>query len=226
MPSEATNPNRTPENIDLYCLTCGYNLRGLSGDLIRCPECGYMNQISDLKMSDQLLIADLGKMKLAPTVCAFASLFSFISLLLILSDLIRSHAIDNSTLFFALISMIIWIAGMVRFHSYCLGKPGWINALAKHHLYCFLIIAHIGFILLLFSILMMILGTGLSMGILQFIGAIALTLGAFFLLFYAADKTGKWATNLMKDMDQLHRETAIKRAKDGMQQEVKNQNQE
>src|SRR3989442_10695322 len=27
-----------PEDIDLYCLECGYNLRGLSGDPRRCPE--------------------------------------------------------------------------------------------------------------------------------------------------------------------------------------------
>lgn len=27
------------EDIDLYCLQCGYNLRGQSGDPRRCPEC-------------------------------------------------------------------------------------------------------------------------------------------------------------------------------------------
>lgn len=29
--------------IDLYCYACGYNLRGLSGKRIRCPECGVNN---------------------------------------------------------------------------------------------------------------------------------------------------------------------------------------
>jgi arginyl-tRNA synthetase len=33
-------PPATPLDRDLYCPTCGYNLRGLSGDPIRCPECG------------------------------------------------------------------------------------------------------------------------------------------------------------------------------------------
>lgn len=27
-------------DFDLFCLTCGYNLRGLRGDPVRCPECG------------------------------------------------------------------------------------------------------------------------------------------------------------------------------------------
>lgn len=28
---------------DRYCRLCGYNLRGLSGDSVRCPECGKLN---------------------------------------------------------------------------------------------------------------------------------------------------------------------------------------
>ncbi|MGH8629186.1 MAG: hypothetical protein ACREU7_00270 [Burkholderiales bacterium] len=33
---------------DLFCLRCGYNLRGLAGDPVRCPECSYANRRSDL----------------------------------------------------------------------------------------------------------------------------------------------------------------------------------
>ena len=31
------------------CLKCGYRLRGLDGDPIRCPECGHVNPTSDLE---------------------------------------------------------------------------------------------------------------------------------------------------------------------------------
>jgi len=30
---------------DLFCLTCGYNLRALRGDPVRCPECGEDNAV-------------------------------------------------------------------------------------------------------------------------------------------------------------------------------------
>lgn len=30
-------------SLDAYCLACGYNLRGLAGDPIRCPECFHQN---------------------------------------------------------------------------------------------------------------------------------------------------------------------------------------
>lgn len=34
---------------DWCCLSCGYLLRGLSGDPIRCPECGHLNQVDELR---------------------------------------------------------------------------------------------------------------------------------------------------------------------------------
>lgn len=38
MPAEP--PTEEPIDVDIPCPACGYNLRGLPGDLIRCPECG------------------------------------------------------------------------------------------------------------------------------------------------------------------------------------------
>jgi hypothetical protein len=34
---------------DWACLRCGYNLRGLVGDPIRCPECGHSNPLTELR---------------------------------------------------------------------------------------------------------------------------------------------------------------------------------
>jgi hypothetical protein len=48
---------------DLYCLKCGYNLRGLSGDPVRCPECGYDNPIADVEIPADLIAAQLKKME-------------------------------------------------------------------------------------------------------------------------------------------------------------------
>ena len=35
--------SQEPIDEDLYCLSCGYNVRGLTGNPIRCPECGDSN---------------------------------------------------------------------------------------------------------------------------------------------------------------------------------------
>ena len=32
---------------DVFCLNCGYNLRGLTGDPVRCPECGHSNPLAE-----------------------------------------------------------------------------------------------------------------------------------------------------------------------------------
>ena len=49
MPDEPTSPAVSRDDRDLYCLQCGYNLRGLSGDPRRCPECGHMNPLGDIE---------------------------------------------------------------------------------------------------------------------------------------------------------------------------------
>lgn len=40
----------TPFNFDAPCRGCGYNLRGLSGELIRCPECGREHSRTELEL--------------------------------------------------------------------------------------------------------------------------------------------------------------------------------
>src|SRR4051812_29675363 len=39
-PDALTNADALPADAGLFCLGCGYDLRGLSGDTARCPECG------------------------------------------------------------------------------------------------------------------------------------------------------------------------------------------
>ena len=54
---------------DLYCLGCGYNLRGLCGDPVRCPECGELNDRTELGIPQPVIKAALKQMETAPTVC-------------------------------------------------------------------------------------------------------------------------------------------------------------
>ena len=61
-------------DIDLYCLSCGYNLRGLSGDPINCPECGSLNPVGDVEIPAPIIAEQLRKMETSPAICLAAVL--------------------------------------------------------------------------------------------------------------------------------------------------------
>jgi len=55
--------------VDLYCLSCGYNLRGLRGEPVLCPECGAITNLRDAMIPAPLIAAALRSMESAPTGC-------------------------------------------------------------------------------------------------------------------------------------------------------------
>ena len=62
-PSARPGSPSPPEDLDLYCLECGYNLRGHSGDPRRCPECFHLNSVGDAELSAEMIsrLSCLGK---------------------------------------------------------------------------------------------------------------------------------------------------------------------
>ncbi len=58
---------------DAFCPQCGYNLRGLPGDPIRCPECGEASSLEGLAVPAPLIRAALRGMEHAPTRCVAGS---------------------------------------------------------------------------------------------------------------------------------------------------------
>jgi len=62
---------------DLFCLSCAYNLRGLSGDPIRCPECGTENPVELVQASAPLVLAHIRQTEDALVT---ATLFLFVLL--------------------------------------------------------------------------------------------------------------------------------------------------
>jgi hypothetical protein len=62
---------------DLHCSACGYNLRGLSGDPVACPECGADTPLSDetrrsLAATDARRRELRRRHELGPSLCAIA----------------------------------------------------------------------------------------------------------------------------------------------------------
>ncbi len=58
---------------DLYCLTCGYNLRGLSGDPVRCPECGQFNDLETMRFPAATIRYAMRQIETAPTLCVLGT---------------------------------------------------------------------------------------------------------------------------------------------------------
>ncbi len=123
-------------DIDLYCLGCGYNLRGHSGDPRRCPECGENNPVGELLLPAELIRAQFEKMESAPVVCVVATLLGFpVTLAIIWTTLRigRLGALNVCTGVILLVCGVLWFWGASRFQKSCLDNPGWPEVLFKFH---------------------------------------------------------------------------------------------
>jgi len=137
-------PDREPAppddltDVDLYCLHCGYNLRGLSGDPRRCPECGQFSPISEMTLPAEAITRQLRRMESAPTACIVLALLMLIGLatgLLVLVS-VGPSALGCMCCFLSrLFSLIFWLESMERFRSACMGRPGWSEVLFEYHLH-------------------------------------------------------------------------------------------
>ena len=142
---------------DLYCLDCGYSLRGLVGDPLRCPECGHDNPSADLKVPARIIERELRRLESGPAACA-SSLVALGGWLLPMT-LFLARAPANQSLrslwwfVLALIAAAVaaWVAGVVMFRSSCRGRIGWGGALLAFHVYGVLI-AGLGVVLFIILI--------------------------------------------------------------------------
>jgi hypothetical protein len=122
---------------DLPCPNCGYNLRGLSGDPVRCPECGVHTAVSLATRSeyarDDLLRARLlVRFHAGPSLCALgagAAAF-FFGLFAALHDFfwpIRTAPYVTCA--------VVWITGATVYVAQCRRLPGWRRAFVRHQAY-------------------------------------------------------------------------------------------
>lgn len=142
---DQTEPPRAL-NIDLYCLTCGYNLRGLSGDPVRCPECGNLNPIGDVELPAELITRQLRRMDPSGSIIAFVFSLPFQAMfwLLVWQATAGNPGIPLLVwLIFGIPAFALFglgIRGLFRFRSSCLGKPGWGTVYLKYFLFGLLLV--------------------------------------------------------------------------------------
>lgn len=60
-----------PDDRDLACQRCAYNLRGLPGDPRRCPECGHENALRDFDVSTKRINDCIATLDSLPAVATF-----------------------------------------------------------------------------------------------------------------------------------------------------------
>ncbi len=113
---------------DLFCLRCGYNLRGLSGDPCTCPECGAGNVLADLRIPAKVIAAQLYKMETLPTVCV-AGMVGFAA-----GFVITVHGGMPCGVVLLVPAPFVWVVAVYRFGVACGFKPGWVAVLAWYHL--------------------------------------------------------------------------------------------
>lgn len=222
------NSNSMPpaDDVDLYCLQCGYNLRGHTGDPRRCPECGSLNPVGDLVVPAPLIKIQLRRMETTPTICVGAfivfviSSSPWLSFIILRSSMgsqpIRSEALVCCGLpWLASLAVLIW--STMRFRAACLAKSGWLYFLFMYHVYM------IGLILLL----VIPIGFGVACfkldyythNLHDYIGIFYCTVVIWSILIIIT--LGRWVRRRLKErMDILQREVAVRMARDRQRREI------
>lgn len=124
-----------PIRSDLYCFKCGYNQRGLSGDPVRCPECGDVHRRADLEIPAAAIRAALGRLETAPA-------YNFLGLIgaPLLAWLVVPVALTRSgdatvaclwVLVFGLMASVPFT--LLHYRRTCRWRPGWLAALLRFH---------------------------------------------------------------------------------------------
>ena len=124
---------------DLFCLKCGYNLRGLPGDPRRCPECGHENAVADLLVPAKRITKALRNLETGPgmaTAALAALLLWLLPLLVAMLQQPRVSPIAWGAVITGIAACIAaYVAGVRKFRTTCRGQPEWTSALVRHHLF-------------------------------------------------------------------------------------------
>lgn len=113
---------------DLFCFSCGYNLRGLSGDTCTCPECGTDNALADLRIPAKIIATRLRKMETLPTVCVAGMLGVAAGLTITVTGGMPCGVV------LLVPSPFVWAVAAYRFGVACDFKRGWVAVLTWYHL--------------------------------------------------------------------------------------------
>ncbi len=129
-----------PVDFDIYCLRCGYNLRGLSGDPIRCPECGDLNPRGDASIPAAHISGQLRRLESSLAGCVALLLVALPFQIMFWMLLARAQQWAQPVgglLAYpgipAFLPLIMWLPVAQRFKATCRGAAGWLGLLIRYH---------------------------------------------------------------------------------------------
>jgi hypothetical protein len=123
-------------NTDAYCPNCRYNLRGLSGDPMRCPECGGRYMRAELRWPKKPRVMTRQErarrdLQRRADLCALAVIPGLVGATVWLAG---DYVARQLALPITVVSMIIWLIGFALLARRCRGLSQWGRALAVYHL--------------------------------------------------------------------------------------------
>lgn len=197
--------------VDLYCMGCGYNLRGQIGDPRRCPECGRQNSVQLMQIPAARIKRQLRLLESAPTYCFMGSTMALISLVMPGIRVVASRGtLDGKWLifvgFFLLLGVVCAYVGGGQFRRSCCNHPDWLRALLKFHAYAAAIFAL--FLSAVLSIWVVAIYTmGSSTGLIRWPGTIVALVVAYW--FLAVALIYRLYRRLRAMLDPLQRAAAV-----------------
>lgn len=118
---------RIAGEVDFHCSCCGYNLRGLSGDPRRCPECFQLNPVDDAIPPAETIEHAANKVRHRPAWCILGLLMVSVPLL--------NGAEAPCCLIAAQIALLAWLHGASSFAESCQYQPRYRWLLLRYHVY-------------------------------------------------------------------------------------------
>ena len=136
-------PPRIPDDgIDLYCLECGYNLRGLASDPRRCPECGHLNAMRDLELGVQSVSRRPRDVETEPSICVGTAALAVPAVVLSVMAICEAQTTRSDAEpailccgLPGLLALAGWFVSAAEFRGLCMGKQGWLATLMHYHFY-------------------------------------------------------------------------------------------
>ncbi len=125
---------------DLTCPACEYNLRGLRGAVVQCPECGATCDVAKLitnRWRKPWYRAPKLNVVYTPTAIAVVGLLTCNILAVLVAAALNGGAARNvgiATIITVLLLLLLWVAAMWRAYRVFDDPKGWVLAVLGHGL--------------------------------------------------------------------------------------------